>query len=197
MVYKTRDESLKAYKEYVDDHIHCVQRAGEIYGDIIFDLVQKRFSGGSSNTKLSRTIFKEQLISVLRDHDRSKYGMFEFNQYAANFYPCERDLKNPEKVKAEFDKAWKHHYSMNRHHPEAWIYTMDGETRISSMTNISFAEMICDWIGFSINKKSSVLDWWDNYGGSKEKKELLPENDFKIIDEFIRANSDRFDFSKV
>lgn len=190
-IYKTKDESQKAYKEYIDNHIKYVQKAGNLYFDIIWDLVCKRPSASG----LNKSIFKEQLMANLQNHDRSKYGIFEFQQYAAKFYPCDADIKKPECVKEEFNKAWEHHYKLNHHHPEAWVFDMDGQKTISSMTNLSFAEMICDWIGISLTHGSSVADWWDNNpGGAKEKKELLTPIDFDLVNRFIHMNSDLFDY---
>ncbi|EQB4340390.1 DUF5662 family protein [Clostridium botulinum] len=94
---------------------------------------------------------KRDLIIHAFTHDLSKFNPKEFIPYAKYFYgnyPSDAVLFNvsfienkdkietKEDVRKDFDKAWKHHYLKNKHHPEHWIG--------KDIPNKYIRQMICD-----------------------------------------------------
>lgn len=82
------------------------------------------------------------ILHRMEDHDNSKLLPPEKQMYDI-FTPKLKALQfGSEEYKAalsEMGEALKHHYSVNRHHPEFWP---DG---ISGMTLYDIIEMFCDW----------------------------------------------------
>lgn len=186
-IYKTKEESRKAYKDYIYKHVNGVRKAFELFGK---QLCETAIAIRKPSSELSASELFHMMRSIIASHDRSKFGEEEFEAYAAKFYPCEEDMKDNTQIDINFDKAWEHHYTHNPHHPEYW------PNNVKQMPNCYFVEMICDWIGVSIAYHSSVYEWWfkrDN--GRKEKSGLLPEGDIQLIDLFIARNKDMLDFS--
>src|SRR5687768_14104184 len=75
-------------------------------------------------------------------HDYSKFSKEEFGPYTRKFHG--KDNKS-ETVKAEFGKAWDHHWKNNSHHWQFWIRA---DTPVS-MFEEDLREMIADWFGAS------------------------------------------------
>ena len=86
---------------------------------------------------------------------RNKYYHDEFDAYRAKFYPTESEIKNsdPDLVKANFKKAWTHHYKTNRHHPE---YFVEFHSTIDT-DPVALMEMLCDWKASSERQKDGNL----------------------------------------
>lgn len=149
ILYKKRLE----YRDYIDEHILNVKKAWNIVKTVC-DYILIDELGYIS---VSCEIIESNIIM----HDRSKYGLEEFEPYRKYFYPISKNEK--EKCKNEFDKAWVHHYMNNPHHWDYWW-------AIKSKMPIQFVvEMICDWIamGIKFNEKDPIGDtikWYnDNY----------------------------------
>ena len=158
-LFKSKEESRKAYKEYVDEHIKAVQTCFKLYGmDIIYYIYENmdRFII-ISNQQLY--YFMERLIE---DHDKSKFSAEEFDAYAAKFKRSEEDSQNDNEIEENFNKAWVHHYTNNKHHPEYW------SSINKSITITAFIEMILDWIAMSYTFKSSLYEWWFNNPSGRE-----------------------------
>lgn len=183
-IYKTKEESRKAYKEYIYKHINGVRKAFELFGK---ELCENVIALRMPSSELSSSELFHMMRSIVASHDRSKFSEEEFEAYAAKFYPCEEDMKDDTQRDVNFDKAWDHHYMHNPHHPEYW------PNKVKLMPNCYFVEMICDWIGVSIAYHSSVYDWWFKKD-RVEKVDLLPEDDIQLIDLFITRNKDMLDF---
>ena len=82
------------------------------------------------------------------------YEIEEFDAYRKNYYPVNEEEK--ELNKEDFEKAWKHHYENNPHHPEYWI--KDGVPTDMEIEYI--VEMACDWIAMSIKLNNRAIDWY-------------------------------------
>lgn len=102
---------------------------------------------------------RRQLIVHAFTHDLSKFLPCEFIPYAKYFYGNEgveleknwsyEAISNGQsclsgkylKCKNNFDKAWEHHYTHNKHHEDYWI----GKT----MSYLYMMQLIADWKGMS------------------------------------------------
>lgn len=104
-------------------------------------------------------------------HDMSKFSIAEFKPYAENFFgekKCEKCAKcgycDKEKEASEckdykykdFNKAWEHHFTRNKHHWNYWLIDTDSDMNgmgiisdykwvVKEMDDMSINEMICDW----------------------------------------------------
>lgn len=188
--YNTREESIVEYRKYVDAHISNVIEAYGKYRDIINNYISERNSEDLSHYQMN-------MIDI-KNHDKSKYSDDELYPYAAKFYTSKED--DISVIRQNFDLAWKHHYTNNKHHPEYWVCRskLTGENIITRMDNASFAEMLYDWIAMSMNFKQRLYDWWfNNDGGRKEKNCLLSVEDVILLDKIITETKDLFDFRKT
>jgi len=110
------------YLKYVLEHkknvfIECMILAKQYWNEKYFK---------KSNRKAAR-----ELVIHAFTHDLSKFSLKEFNPYARKFYGDYPSLTDPkfgqytgkfkEDIEIDFDKAWEHHYKVNKHHPEHWI----------------------------------------------------------------------------
>lgn len=81
------------------------------------------------NKKIARELFIHAFT-----HDLSKFNPKEFIPYAWKFYGGKQASRtllkmtgmrdkciSQEDVDENFNKAWEHHYQINKHHPEHWI----------------------------------------------------------------------------
>ena len=178
----TRDESLKKYKEYVDNHIKNVYNAFLQYGvEIINMVIISRKSNSSYDTTY------DELMKNVLEHDKSKYSVEEFEPYAAKFFPYKQNRLNKKIINKNFTEAWKHHYMNNKHHPEYWVEVKE------KMPDVYVCEMICDWISVSMTIKGSVMEWWEKRGREQISKNLDP-SDVKMCEGFIKNHIKELDF---
>lgn len=184
--FDTKEESVIEYRKYVDNHIKNVIEAYTKYKDIINQYISDRNSSDLSHLRID-----------IKNHDMSKYSTEELYPYAARFYTSkEDDISN---IKKNFEQAWEHHYTHNKHHPEYWICRskLTGKNIITRMDNASFAEMLYDWIAMSMAFNQRLYDWWfNNKGGRREKNSMLSVEDVILIDKIITDTQDIFDFRK-
>ena len=83
---------------------------------------------------------RKELIIHAFTHDLSKFLPCEFIPYARYFYGNE--LKTDSEIlKQEFEKAWEHHYTHNKHHEDYW----NGK----DMPYLYIMQLIADWKGMS------------------------------------------------
>lgn len=83
------------------------------------------------------------------------------------------NIDSVDKIKKDFDDAWKHHYTNNQHHPEFWslsIHSSDSTLLYLPMSLEYVVEMVCDWIAVSMSLHTKITDWWAGNGGYKDKK---------------------------
>ena len=87
--------------------------------------------------------------------------------------------KEKEESKEEFELAWKHHYTVNPHHPEYWI--KDGTPQPMPMKYI--IEMACDWIAMCVTKGGTALQYLiDN---REKKQKVMHQNTMEILERFL------------
>lgn len=108
-------------------------------------------------------------------HDDSKYSEFEFDAYRQYFYPCSDEDPNEE----IFNNGWKHHYTINDHHPEYWVDEVTGD--INDMPVECIAEMLLDWESMSMKFGGNTYDYY------MKERDIKPfsENTKNIIDDLI------------
>jgi len=110
-------------------------------------------------------------------HDSSKFGDQEYTPYVWLTWNFKCKAENvafvwPSKeIKDSTREAWEHHYTVNSHHPEYYLY-------IEQMPSMDIMEMVCDWHAMSQEFGGSTKEWADKNVGSKwkfnkEQKELI------------------------
>lgn len=85
-------------------------------------------------------------------HDLSKFLPSEFFPYANKFF--KKDDKNAAENKELFNKAWKKHYTRNKHHPEHWV------GRDMPIKHIK--QMVCDLKAMSRKFGGSAQEYYLN-----------------------------------
>lgn len=105
-------------------------------------------------------ILEEMDWRVLR-HDDSKMSEEEFLPYRQHFYPVDGETTND----AQFDGAWRCHYSRNDHH---WQYWLDGSGNFISYGGVdtklcAYLEMICDWQAMGYVMGDSAPAYYRNH----------------------------------
>lgn len=145
-----RMTQIKMYSIYVEEHIERVQQAYKILRPIFLkDILNNVPASGSTMNILDDNI---------KNHDRSKYSIEEFDAYAKRFYPIEGT--NPRGNEYSFNVAWLHHIHNNAHHPNHWVLYDDKEIKILDMPDIYIIEMLCDWIAMSWYHNTDLKDYW-------------------------------------
>jgi len=163
------DEQKKAenkYKEYIEEHINNVNKA--------WSLMKK-------NKDVMKYIGKEAGIDVafmiasldiqIKAHDLSKFSVEEWEPYRMYHY----SVNDQEKIdsKADYEKAWEHHYNNNLHHWNWWAYNNQKD----KMTLNYVIEMCCDWIAMSMKFGGDAYHWYldqtDIILGEKQKTWLI------------------------
>lgn len=184
-------DSKKKYTEYIENHISNVARVFTLFGEELYDYVTSRRTAQKKSKHIaSFNTVRENIAS----HDSSKFSDAEFEPYRARFYPYYEDQMNSN-VEEEFEKAWEHHYTHNKHHPEYWLIKMSGKEKVIPMSNEAFIEMICDWVAMSMNFKESTYEWWKN---NREKKaKYFTPLDLEFIDKVMKEFEVDFDFSEI
>lgn len=134
------------YDQYLKEHIANVKKGLEwmrdnldLHGDDITDA-----------------------ISEAENHDRSKWGIPEYNDYDAYFYGGNRSYQ----VVMNFNYAWLHHQHKNPHHWQYWVLINDDEaegTMPLPMPMRYIYEMIADWWTFSWKDENlfEIFDWYE------------------------------------
>lgn len=203
MKFKTIKESRDNYSRYITDHIDNVGKAFEMFGHDIMVYRDKLLSTGKG-FEVGKDIITSEYIA---NHDASKFSVDEYEPYRRKFFCSEEDFEVSGfrlvedfeiSVHRDFDRAWEHHYSVNKHHPEYWRTIISGEEVYSSMPTYAFVEMICDWISVSMTNHSSVSQWWfgnNGHGRDGKLNQLALKEDIEFIDKFITENRERLDFS--
>ena len=164
----------KDYKKYVETHIKNVEKSAKWLKKYCPELFNKL--GGT-------TAFD----NLIKNHDKSKFSKEEWGPYRDYWMGDKWDSK-PEIVE-NFRKAWKHHYSVNKHHPEYW--------QGKGMPYIYKLEMICDWLSFSVNKnKRELIKFYNGPRGRECPNKKFSQADkieldkmFKLIEEAINKRS--------
>lgn len=94
-----------------------------------------------------------EVSELVEKHDNSKFSELEFDGYRKYFYPTQ--YENKEDAKDEFDKAWIHHYTVNKHHWDHW------KNEPKKMPDKYIIEMILDWIAMGMKFNNSAIDYYE------------------------------------
>lgn len=168
------EQKEQEYLAYINEHILNVQKAFELYL-LLFDC---------DNTSPYNIILKHNI----KKHDQSKFGIEEFDAYRRHFHSIDETEK--EESKDDFEKAWEHHYSVNKHHSEYWF---DENGNPKEMNHMYVIEMICDWIAMSIKFCGNPYEWYKENVDSKIK---LHDNTKKLVESLLLV-VDAVDVSKL
>jgi hypothetical protein len=115
-----------------------------------------------------------QLLMDVAIHDHSKFGEFEVEHYILWWHyldDAERksDTGFVAAAKENYERALRHHYHDNVHHPDHWTCDDDKST-IDRMSRVCTAEMVCDWAAVSLERGASLWRWADKMALSTESK---------------------------
>lgn len=152
-------EKREEYRKYIDEHVANVQM---IERDYLFPILSAYFNyttytvDPSKQSELTYAIWNLH-NNIIGSHDGSKYSDYEFEAYRKNFYPIDDEEK--EENKEAFDEAWKHHYTVNNHHPEHWINELGN---LEKMSVEAVLEMICDLSAMSLKFGGNPFDYFKN-----------------------------------
>jgi len=118
----------RAYLDYLEEHVLNVQKAWKELQDKCSDMV---------------IIYDDfnfiRLDTLVKSHDISKLGEYEFVQYRRKFFPASTEIAEPE----EFAGAWDHHKNKNPHHWENWTKTEEG---LFGEKCLHCVTMVLDWM---------------------------------------------------
>lgn len=142
--------------EYSDDHKYW-----QVFTYFKEKLIPHKIHVYQAGLELSRqTWFKDFKIDVdqyfdnLWLHDISKFSAIEAFPYATN------DFSKKGKGSLQFQIAWNHHKTMNRHHPEQWMnVNRKGDVDVLPMDDIFILEMFADWIGAGRTYGNELETW--------------------------------------
>jgi hypothetical protein len=181
------------YLDYLEKHISGVRKGFEKYFLPIIDKSEEDFESSDFDL-FSLNELKEAIIKLIKDksienHDKSKYSDEEFDGYRLYFDPTEYENSLGEDfhryVVDRFNKAWKHHYQNNDHHPHFWINIK--ENRYMDMPLYAIVHMLSDWSSFVINNGGSTVEWWET--DSKDERYCMTENTIKIVYKLLKITN--------
>jgi hypothetical protein len=174
------------YMKYTTTHINNVHTAFER----LFEPVQQL--PGYTEDETERIL--DLLKYAVANHDESKFSDDEFYAYRRNFNPTaaennEKDQLIQNQAKDEYDKAWRHHYTHNDHHPRFWCSiniistyefgmpkewdALEADHDPIDMSIVSICHMICDWEAMSIYFKSDMIKWYTS--GADDERHCMTE----------------------
>ena len=116
--------------------------------DFVKDLVQHKQWVAENMQAATTELFLRAAV-----HDNSKFSPEEFELYDKVFPELQKyAYGSPElrAVYAQIKPALKHHFSVNRHHPEYH------ESGIKGMNLIDMLEMVCDWMAASRRSQTGI-----------------------------------------
>ena len=154
------------YMKYIKNHIDNVIKSFENLVDNIYkfeDANRDDIVEGIRQLQQDQSIYK---------HDESKYSDEEFGPYRRQWHSINDTEK--EESKEEYEEAWKHHYTVNPHHPEYWI--VDGVKKPMKIKYI--VEMFCDWESFG-----NIVEYYKSK--KDKKKEVIHPESLEILETII------------
>lgn len=139
---------FKNYRERTEKHVENVHM---VY-DRLFD--DPKISEYLEDMGINRDNLWNTQIRV---HDKSKFGIEEMLGYIlmTEKYGRKVGYKFSKEDDGIMAKAWGHHKSVNRHHPEFF------EDRLDIMKQADLLEMCCDWGAMSYEFGDSVVKFKD------------------------------------
>lgn len=137
--------------------------------DFVKDLVQHKAWVAENMQAVANDLFQRAAI-----HDNSKFEPEEFELYEQVFPELQKYAYGTPELRAVYGKlkpALKHHFEVNRHHPE---YHENG---INGMTLIDLIEMVCDWLAASRRSQTGIAKGLEinkeRYGISDQLFEII------------------------
>lgn len=99
-------------------------------------------------------------------HDWSKFGAWEFDRYAMNFFgDYSKSAVDRGSISEDFAVAWLHHENFNPHHVGYWIPRSAQYKGVPlRMPDTFVREMVADWMGASMAYTGSwnMTEWLEN-----------------------------------
>ena len=137
-------------------------------------------------------LFKEFIINEdnlrklwgrVLDHDISKYDEEEFDAYRKNFFPID-EIERTNNLPA-FEKAWKHHYTVNDHH---WESRQNyPENLLDIDTKMACVENVLDWLAMGYQYGNRPYEYYE-----KNKDKInLPKIQKDYIERLIYEGIDK------
>lgn len=176
-----RNNKEKEYLDYINEHISNVVKC---YNSFFVPLL----SINTISTKISDTDLKNAITNLgtyINTHDASKFSDSEFDPYRQRYYPTTKEINADDTTKEliieNYERAWKHHYETNAHHPEHWF---NHDTNVPvDMTLEAILEMICDWEAMSLKFGTNTLNWYETK--AIDEKKCMTSNTKDIVDELL------------
>lgn len=158
----------KLYKKYIEDHKANVMKA---YDEVKENPIIYQCGGDDLLNRLYNRVLA---------HDDSKYSKEEFEPYRKNFFPINQQEK--ENNKADFDKAWEHHWRNNSHH---WQYRQNKKTfdRNNMEDVLDVIENVLDWIAMGYHFNDRPTDYYNN----NKEHIILNDDERKFLEYIIEA----------
>lgn len=149
---KSLDESHKMYEAYFNQHKANIHKAWE---QIQVGMAEEPF--------ITDKYLNWYINDAIDHHDESKKSEYEWNQYRRYFYPVYGIDIDRAFIQKEYDEAWKHHYTHNKHHWEYWANRDTNAERetLPFIRQCAFVEMACDWQAMSLYYKNNIRDWYE------------------------------------
>ena len=97
--------------------------------------------------------FSRQIVSRSKWHDKSKLEEPEkpiFDEFTPRLKELEFGSDEYKAALTDMGEGLKHHYRVNRHHPEHY------ENGVSGMTLVDIVEMVSDWMAVAQSKETYV-----------------------------------------
>jgi hypothetical protein len=164
----TKQESIKAYSDYIHTHIMNVKKVWCEVEEVLHD-----FGMGVDSVRMRE---------IVRVHDESKFTEDEFEPYRQKFYLSNDEFPASREVEDRFAIATMHHYDANRHHWQYWTSYKDGNPISNKMDKLYVMEMLCDWGAMSLVRKDTVKIFYN----SQRPHMVIHRETEAIIDRFIQ-----------
>ena len=165
------------YDQYLKEHIQNVKRGLEWMRD---------------NLELTGDDITDAIMEA-DNHDHSKWGTSEYDQYDKYFYGGNRSYQ----VVLNFNYAWLHHQHRNPHHWQYWVLVNDDPEegmKALPMPMRYIYEMIADWWTFSWKNGNlfEIFNWYDahkDYIILTPSTRLIVENLLKRMKEKLELDA--------
>jgi hypothetical protein len=129
----------------------------------MIDFFEKRTKEHIARVRANLVVLANSLPGIDADdlrqrakvHDKSKWSEEEYFSYVwITWYRDKVGGHIPDNIQQAFNKACKHHWQHNTHHPEHYL-------NITSMSKEDLAEMLSDWASMSQEFHTSLKNWVD------------------------------------
>ena len=164
-------EKEEEYMEYIRNHINNVIK---VFEDMV-ENINKFDNKGYDD--IVEAIKEAEYEGFVYRHDDSKYSDEEFNAYRRYWHSINDQEK--EDSKEDFENAWKHHYTVNPHHPEYWL-----KNNVPQPMELKYiVEMACDWIAMCMVKGGTAIQYYlDN---KEEKQKVIHQDSIEILEKIL------------